>query len=775
MKTLLILTLSAVICVPAFTQLAVNGTSTANSVPNKGPAIVVDNAITVTGTTIPAFSVYVSGNFSSGDILSYTGSLPPGVTSSYSSGTGILTFTGSATAASYQALLRTVTFSTTSSSALVRTVTFRAGDNTLSYNTDNGHFYRYVSGSYSWTGAKANAAAQTFFGMTGYLVTVTNSTENTFVTNLSGKGWIGASDSYTEINAATGVTTYPAQSNAEGKWYWVTGPEKGTQFSNGSSVFTYANWSSGEPNNSSTVEHYAENSWAGGGKWNDSQVGGPLGYILEFGGLSGEPAVDIFHSRTITMIATEIKSYGSGSPYVLSQPSVYVDPSLTVYSSGNITDARVTISGNFQSGDVLSYAGGLPSGVTVSGGGYNASTGVLSFTGTTTPSNWQSLLRTVKFSSTSGTVGNRDITFSVGNQVAYTNGHFYESVNSGANWSTAKSNAAARTYLGLQGYLATITSAEENAFIKQKLGTDAWIGLSDEYNQINTATGTNTYGSQSAAEGKWYWVTGPEKGTQITTTNASGSGTGTQYGTAYNNWNNGEPNNVGSEHYGEIYASGSAPGKWNDLNGAGSLSYVVEYGGLSTDPALTLSANATIINGTILPVTGLQLNVRQKGKNIEVAWSTETETNCDHFDVLYSTDDVTFAKIATVSGHGNTNIRQYYAFTHTSPVFGNNFYKLQQFDNDGRFKYSSVKQAGYGLSAAAYLYPNPAHDQLTVVHSSKNSGGTVLIYDMNGKVMKKEKIVPERNTLNIGALAPGMYIAEISDGAKSTQLIFVKQ
>ena len=69
MKTLLILTLSAVICVPAFTQLAVNGTSTANSVPNKGPAIVVDNAITVTGTTIPAFSVYVSGNFSSGDIL----------------------------------------------------------------------------------------------------------------------------------------------------------------------------------------------------------------------------------------------------------------------------------------------------------------------------------------------------------------------------------------------------------------------------------------------------------------------------------------------------------------------------------------------------------------------------------------------------------------------------------------------------------------------------------------------------------------------------------
>ena len=143
--------------------------------------------------------------------------------------------------------------------------------------------------------------------MQGYLVTVTNSAENTFVNALSGKGWMGASDAYTEINTATGATTFANQAASEGKWYWVTGPEKGTQFSNGTSVITYANYVSGEPNNSGSTEHYLENSY-GAGAWNDSQEGGPFGYIVEYGGTAGDPSIDADHSRTLVMVATEVKT-----------------------------------------------------------------------------------------------------------------------------------------------------------------------------------------------------------------------------------------------------------------------------------------------------------------------------------------------------------------------------------------------------------------------------------------------------------------------------------
>jgi hypothetical protein len=74
-----------------------------------------------------------------------------------------------------------------------------------------------------------------------------------------------------------------------------------------------------------------------------------------------------------------------------------VDPNLTITSNGNITGFRVQISQTYTSGDVLDYTGTLPTGITQS---WNSTTGVLSFNGTTSAANWQTLLRTVRFKST---------------------------------------------------------------------------------------------------------------------------------------------------------------------------------------------------------------------------------------------------------------------------------------------------------------------------------------------------------------------------------------
>jgi hypothetical protein len=329
--------------------------------------------------------------------------------------------------------------------------------------------------------------------------------------------------------------------------------------------------------------------------------------------------------------------------------------------------------------------------------------------------------------------------------------------------------------MGLQGYLATITSSAENDFIKQKIGTDAWIGLTDQYTEINAATGTTTYASQLAAEGKWYWVTGPEKGTQITTANASGSGTGTPFGSAFNNWNAGEPNNVGAENYAEIYASGTNSGKWNDLSGSGSLMYVVEYGGLSSDPVVTLSANSKIINNSILPVTGLEFNVQQSAKGVELVWSTLTEVNCERFDLLHSTDGNHFTKIGTVEGHGNSDVKQHYSFVHNAASYGSNYYRLQQFDIDGNFKYSPVKQISFGVSKTQ-VYPNPARATLTVVHSSEGKNTSLSIYSINGRQVLQQKLTAERTLIDVRSFGPGMYIAEIrEENGKSTQFMFAKQ
>ena len=99
-----------------------------------------------------------------------------------------------------------------------------------------------------------------------------------------------------------------------------------------------------------------------------------------------------------------------------------------------------------------------------------------------------------------GTTGSPPVTLSVtpaGSLYNSANGHYYQVVDHGGDitWSAAKTAAEASTLNGLSGYLASITTREENDFIDSKAGVNAWLG-----------------GTDSAAEGCWKWSGGPHDG-----------------------------------------------------------------------------------------------------------------------------------------------------------------------------------------------------------------------------------------------------------------------
>jgi gliding motility-associated-like protein len=161
-------------------------------------------------------------------------------------------------------------------------------------------------------------------------------------------------------------------------------------------------------------------------------------------------------------------------------------------------------------------------------------------------------------------------------------GHFYEFVNDvGITWQNAKTAAEARSYYGLQGYLATITSAEEAQLTGEQATGTGWIGASD-----------------ATVEGDWRWVTGPENGQLFWRGLANGSAVNGMF--SY--WNTGEPNQTGDEDYAHITApSIGIKGSWNDLSNTGATSgdyqpkgYIVEYGGMPGDPVLKISGSSTL-------------------------------------------------------------------------------------------------------------------------------------------------------------------------------------
>lgn len=318
MKNLILLILFFLLPVVGFPQattisLGTSSTGVLSSTYNTWTKVDPNLTITANGT-INGFRVQISQTYTSGDQLRSTATLPSGVSASFNTTTGILVFSGTASASDWQTVLRGVEFKSTTSTcyALQRRVTFVAG--LVFYNPLTEHFYEYVSSSGSWTTAKSNSELRSYYGRAGYLATMSSEAENNFIWKLmSSDGWFGGSDEMGQVNTAKGSTAFTSQAAVEQKWHWVTGPEKGTQFSNGSTAVTgqYAKWAGGEPNNAGG-EHYAQFYSANSGQWNDLPNTNLPGYICEYGDMPNDQTSSITISTRNIEITNASSGYISG-------------------------------------------------------------------------------------------------------------------------------------------------------------------------------------------------------------------------------------------------------------------------------------------------------------------------------------------------------------------------------------------------------------------------------------------------------------------------------
>jgi hypothetical protein len=191
-----------------------------------------------------------------------------------------------------------------------------------------------------------------------------------------------------------------------------------------------------------------------------------------------------------------------------------------------------------------------------------------------------------------------DITVSVaqtesGLYYNHENGHYYKPVNDSAvTWGEAVDQADNTSKYGMVGYLATVTSRQENDFITYNTTTSSmWLGGSD-------AGGSN---------GSTYtWRTGPESGQQFWSGDANGSVSNGMYA----GWQLGEPSNTryfwnfgfSNDYENNTVINWEQQGRWNDLmndprnrdfNDDQVNWYLIEYGGMGADVPTALIADDT--------------------------------------------------------------------------------------------------------------------------------------------------------------------------------------
>ncbi len=276
-------------------------------------------------TTTSSVFIQISNGYVNGeDLLTLTGT-HPNITSSWDAVQGELSLTGPALYTEFEAAIQDVEFSSSSSSpAGIRQFSITVGE--ANYLPSTGHYYQYIpSLGITWTAARDAAALSTYYGLQGYLATLTTQDEADFSgSQASGVGWIGGSDAVTE-----------------GVWLWVTGPEAGTNFWNGTaggSTPNFAFWNTNEPNQSGDEDyaHITHPNVNPNGSWNDlSNTGAssgnyqPQGYVVEYGGMPGDPVLNITAITTLNM-DTEDPTASNPSPVSVSCSADVPAPDISV-------------------------------------------------------------------------------------------------------------------------------------------------------------------------------------------------------------------------------------------------------------------------------------------------------------------------------------------------------------------------------------------------------------------------------------------------------------
>lgn len=163
-------------------------------------------------------------------------------------------------------------------------------------------------------------------------------------------------------------------------------------------------------------------------------------------------------------------------------------------------------------------------------------------------------------------------------------GHTYKIITKPATWGDASTKAGEMQLAGKQGYLARISSAQENAVILEAV----MAHLTEEERAATIAEdGSDTPfiwlgGSDSAREGQWIWA---DNGDQFW----EGDFNGNPVGGLFNNWGVQPDSATGDEDalamglgdWPEPFYDLGAAGQWNDLDGNTALAYVVEFSGVT--------------------------------------------------------------------------------------------------------------------------------------------------------------------------------------------------
>lgn len=202
----------------------------------------------------------------------------------------------------------------------------------------------------------------------------------------------------------------------------------------------------------------------------------------------------------------------------------------------------------------------------------------------------------------------------------------------------------------------------------------------------------------------------------------------------------------------------------------GSNGYVLQ-GDINSFSSFYFSSSNVILPMHLLSFTGsLQDNAAL------LQWKTANEINMSYFDIERSINGSDFTKIGSETAKGNNNNTNNYSYIDYDAANQNAsvvYYRLKIVDVNGSFSYSQIVSVTFTYTTTFLVRPNPVQ-QILYIHGKKDFHKPLQaeLYDLSGKILRKEQEFKNDFSIDVTSLKPGVYILKMYNGSDIQEQVY---
>ena len=180
-----------------------------------------------------------------------------------------------------------------------------------------------------------------------------------------------------------------------------------------------------------------------------------------------------------------------------------------------------------------------------------------------------------------------------------------------------------------------------------------------------------------------------------------------------------------------------------------------------------ISQNNFTIAST-LPVSWVNFYGEKNNNTSKLFWSVN-EINIARYEIERSVDGINFASIGESIAKTDNVLLHEYVFNDSKPIPGTNYYRIKQYDKDGKFTYSSIVKLQFSEIGSSWtIFPNPAREIVNVISKTNSAKTHIQLIDASGKVVIDKFLTTtmsgQKIPLATDFLSRGVYSLKIRSG-----------